>query len=704
MPDNNGRRLGKGLLVVGALVILAAVWLINEVPHWKLEHAVRTKLSEGVPKIASVQDARIDAIERSRASLAPNRMPTLELYFSVSPKNLEQVLPALLKDHIPAIKSAKLIMGHQELIIDVAFEHFEQRYKARIRGNAIVHTTVAVANGKLKLISHVSDLEIKSVSIGRLGNVSIIAAAFNADVSELKRQIDAQLDQPPDPIPLSIVQTVQPKDVLSDAGFMNVSGPDITLAAAVGTSAILIDDDGLHVVANLIELTPSRTKRVIEELKTIAEQMKTARGQLSSEQIAMLSKCSSKPVIDSAEEAEEYNGFLKACSALKDSGDVELAIAKKSGMSAADVEHEFTMLVGEFQKSAKIIASLDELGWGKTDIAVSKSFVSSTLNDFANDPHYKGTYRPTDTSFANRQEVTTDKAPDLKCDDIQCNPDYGKCVPTWSCEGRGCPGGCGLFDVGCHAWKPICEALKAAEQTGCMADKVRFQTQCNATTALDKATCETKKAGCKTNQEWLNTWSEKQIGLVESSGLVQALTVNFEVNSFNTSALLDQVTIGAVFSASGEINGNAKFTPRDLGNLACVGQWNAGLHAGITSNTSSYSITSKLVRVERQGEDLVLTYTSDPLPIDIKFHPSPFQALLDNNPKLYIQCAGGVIGRLSGTGFKEDYPYTIPSKETKLHFAKNTTIILGTTLDLYPEWGGTSKVIRFLPHSPRWKL
>jgi hypothetical protein len=308
-----------------------------------------------------------------------------------------------------------------------------------------------------------------------------------------------------------------------------------------------------------------------------------------------------------------------------------------------------------------------------------------------------------DFPFAFRQELRSDKASNLNCDKIPCDCSADT-EPHWNCEGRGCPSDCAWYDVGCHAWKPACEGLKAAEKGACELDKARYRVQKNAENVGAQALWQANVTACNVNQQWLNTWSETQIGLAEVSGEVKRLAVGFEVKSFQVDPSLASFAVNSTFSATADVDSSVKFTPRDFGNLACLSQWNGDLAGEVKMEPLDFVVTSRLVQVSNESDHVALTFASDQVPTVIKFSPPPFQAVLDHNPKLYVLCTGGVIAKVTGAGSRDTFDYTVPSRKVSLRIPGGDFGILGTTIYYKPSWPHNAKTIRFKLASPIWKL
>jgi hypothetical protein len=518
-------------------------------------------------------------------------------------------------------------------------------------------------------------------------------------ISNVSSQI---VQESSDNLSFSPIRTLTPKEVLGDENFTDLTGNTINLRAGLGVVTVFVDDDGFHALANVVSLTPGRFKEVIDELRRTPPNTSTV---LSSKQTAVLSQCQVPVTPHNQKEQNDYEEFKKFCN--------EIEIARKQASpamtatttvtSTRSVDDLYEELTKQFRLRAEELDTVNNLLWSKTGVFVSKNLIAKTLNELAGDPHYGGVYRPVDFPFAFRQELRTEKASNLNCDKIPCNCSADT-DPHWNCEGRGCPSDCAWYDVGCHAWKPVCEGLKAADQGTCKLDKERYKLQKQAENQAARILWNANVIACNANQLWLNKWSETQIGLAEVNGAVKRLAVGFEVKSFQVDPSLTAFAVNSTYRATADVNSSIKFTPRDFGNLTCFSQWSGDLIGEVKMEPLDFVVNSKLAQVSNEPDHVALTFASDPVTTRIKFSPAPFQAVLDHNPKLYVWCTGGVIAKLVGAGSTDTFEYTVPSRRIPMKIPGGDFSVLGTTLYYKPSWSDNTKTIHFRLASPIWKL
>jgi hypothetical protein len=677
-----------------------AVYLL--LPSTRLERRIRNEVNKKWPPARNPADAQLAAINNALSSVDKSAMPTADAYVGVSKETLQEVVPDLMKAQFPEVRDVSISLGNQEVISDVTFEIKKDKPPFILKGSAKLHCSAVVKNGAWTLRPVATEVRLRSVKVKGLPEVSFIVPIANSVLATFVQNVSSQVvKETSDKISFSPMRSLTPKEVLGDEHYTDLTGNTINLRAGLGTVSVLVDQEGLHVLGNIVPLAPARFKEVMAELK---EKPPTAATILSSKQSAVLSQCDVPASIHNQKEQDDYEEFKKFCA--------EVAVSRKqappetASISAAgnsSVQERYSQLVKEFRLRAQEVDTLENLKWNKSGVFISKSFIAQTLNDFAGDPHYAGVYQPADYPFNFRQEVRSDKAPDLKCDDIPCNCTQDT-EPHWNCEGRGCPSDCAWYDAGCHAWKPVCEGLKAADKGTCELDKGRYRLQKNIENQGARELYEAKKAGCNVNQQWLNTWSETQIGLAEVNGDVKRLAVSFEVKSFQISPSLTEFSVNSTFKATSEVTSTVKFTPRDFGNLACVAQWTGAMNGEVSMDPLDFLVKSKLVDATNEKDYALLMFASEDVATKIKFAPPPFQAVLDHNPLLYIGCTGGVIGKLVGAGSKDTFDYIVPTRRIPMKIPGGDFSLFGTTIYYRPVWTIDSKSVRLKVSSPIWKL
>jgi hypothetical protein len=693
----------KYFLAIAILFLAGLVFAVYYFrPASRLERRIKAEINAKWPPAQNLTESQLKAVTNALDSLDKGKLPSADMYIEVSKAALQEIVPDLVKARVPQVKRVLIRLGRQEIIANLEFELTHEKPSLTLKGTAVIHNTVTIKNGMWTLTPIASGVNLKSVKFGGLPEVSFITHIANDILAKFISNVSAQIVQESsDNLSFSPIRTLSPKEVLGDENFTDLTGNMINLRAGIGAIAVFVDDDGFHALANVVPLSPVRFKEVIDELRKKPPDASTL---LSPKQTAVLSACAVPVTTHNQKEQDDYQEFKKFCE--------EMDLARKQAPSAVSagtvtsprsVSDIYQDVAKQFRSRAEEVDTIDNLLWSKTGVFVSKSLVARILNEMAGDPHYGGVYRPVDFPFAFRQELRTEKASNLNCDKIPCNC-TADTEPHWNCEGRGCPSDCAWYDVGCHAWKPVCEGLKAADKGTCNLDKGRYRVQKNAENAGAQALWNANVAACNVNQQWLNTWSETQIGLAEVTGEVKRLAVGFEVKSFQVDPSLASFAVNSTFNATADVNSSIKFTPRDFGNLVCLSQWSGDLIGEVKMEPLDFVVTSKLAQVTNESDHVALMFASDQVPTKIKFSPPPFQAVLDHNPKLYVWCTGGVIAKLVGAGSKDTFEYTVPSRKVPLRIPGGDFSVLGTTIYYKPSWSDNTKTIRFKLGSPIWKL
>ncbi len=701
IPKHGSR---KYLLVSIAILFLAGLIFAFYYfrPASRLGRLVKSEINSKWPRAQDLAGSQLRAVTNALENLDKERLTSADMYLGVSRAALQEVVPGLVKARVPQVKDVSITLGRQEVIANIEFELTHTKPPLTLKGTTVVHNIVTIKNGMWTLTPIASEVKLRSVKFSGLPELSFIVGIANDILTKFIGNVSAQIVQESsDNLSFNPIRTLSPKEVLGDENFTDLTGNMINLRAGIGAVAVFVDEDGFHALANVVPLSPARFKEVVDELRQKPPDASTV---LSSKQTAVLSQCGVPVTTHNQKEQEDYEEFKKFC------GEMELArkqappqMSAAPATSPRSFANVYQEVARQFRSRAEEVDTIDNLLWSKTGVFVAKSLVAKTLNELASDPHYGGVYRPVDFPFAFRQELRTDKASNLNCDKIPCNCSADT-EPHWNCEGRGCPSDCAWYDVGCHAWKPVCEGLKAADKGACELDKGRYRVQKNAENVGAQVLWQANVAACNVNQQWLNTWSETQIGLAEVSGQVKRLAVGFEVKSFTVDPSLASFSVNSTFKATADVNSSVKFTPRDFGNLACLSQWSGDLIGEVKMEPLDFVVTSKLAQVSNESDHVGLTFASEQVSTRIKLSPPPFQAVLDHNPKLYVLCTGGVVAKLVGAGSNDTFEYVVPSRRAPMRIPGGDFSILGTTLYYKPTWSDNAKSIRFKLASPIWKL
>jgi hypothetical protein len=618
-----------------------------------------------------------------------------DLYVGVRGTDIDDHLPALLMAKVPEIKALKITTRPQELVFDADFDGAFESGKAQMKGRAIVHVAASLAGSRITLSPTFTRIVLSRVKYKKTDIPTDVVAILNAALERFRTNINGAIKDEVIDVTSSFVGEFDPKALAENQpNIRNVYGSPLKVNSGIADSALLIDLDGLHVLADVVNLP----KAAFEEASAALIAMSKAdpdekeglsakanrEARLSSTQRAVLDNCETYRRFAGAPAAAD---LIKACDVLETKLLAAQAVTAASAPVGPITEEELQRLHTEvksaFIAKSAALGTQGELRWTSTAAAVSKSFLSEGVNALSTDTQFGLVYDVPKNYLHFKEELQTGPAPSLKCDDNTTNCDNEcarNCDPGWTCAERGCPSDCGVFDVGCHAWKPVCEVLKATEKAGCQADQVRYRAQCEAGRGVCLIGCEARKvaeiAGCKLNQAWLDAWANKNVGDFQGTVAMEGTAVDFRIASpatgqpaFEISAQLDSITIHSSVAARGDVLADMEFLPKDLGHILCIARWNARLTGSVSSAINPLEIRatvapdqeSQAVDPSNTAKSLRLVLKMAPVDVPIKVCGPvpglpgscvpPIPALLAQNPHVGVVCAPAVVLGLTGELF-----------------------------------------------------
>ena len=231
-----------------------------------------------------------------------------------------------------------------------------------------------------------------------------------------------------------------------------------------------------------------------------------------------------------------------------------------------------------------------------------------------------------------------------------CNTDctrriYVPC-PTWSKPLRQCPKS--WDDPGCLAGKVACN-VKADAQYG------KCQLDCNTKANLKKADCdrlaEMEVLGCNLGRE-IQRFLAEVGGIGRIGGEVRAIGV---VRTDRQAIKLSQDKPSAIFSprlnAQLKIDGSLQFTPYDIGHLlVCPAKGKAKFRTTALVPSQQPNIGASVVEMTNNHTDgsLDLKLDISPFKLSAKLLPAPVDAILRDNPHLFVVCNPVLSAAVSG--------------------------------------------------------
>jgi hypothetical protein len=306
---------------------------------------------------------------------------------------------------------------------------------------------------------------------------------------------------------------------------------------------------------------------------------------------------------------------------------------------------------------------------------------------------------------------TRDCAPTRECTPIR------DCTPSASCDVQVDQRDCSvclihnIFTGGCsqRGNDPVCEAAKAAQNTGyaaakaaCEAQKSAAKADCERIKGQDRLDCERlktqDKAQCEAEKEGQRLACETQKGaLVARTGNIgnvegsvagtSSLRLCFENVHF--SAALDKFSLTLAASGSAALNTHFQFVPLDVGgHILCPFEWTADKNITTSVPPQSVGASVTLVR-ETDGGALAYRGRLDELPMKLHFQPSALSLVLQNvNFDLACPVTAGLTNGLAlGLApfipeFLKDYTYKLAPLTFSFAPDLPAASILGHSVDL----------------------
>lgn len=575
--------------VVLALVVLAASFSgCSELTR---------RINEQFPPVSSA-DRQSEATDLAAKSLAA--IQRADAYAAISDADLGGQLSKVLAASDPRIRSVSLRAGKQEIVADVDFDGDFPEARAALAGTATVHAAMAVDGTSLVVKPSASAVRIRQARIADKGSIDAALPLINAALRRFLDNINGRIAAQKYPLDFSVVQSLKPADFFRNVpGVTGVSGSTIDFALALGPSAVLIDGDGVHVIAQLgAPATPPAATNAPD-----------GSGNLDERHAAL---------------ARAFRGRVDA-----DLGPLPSGI------------------------------------WSRSAAAVGKQAIAGTINRSLGNATLCVSYAAPPVRQGFNQIIRTEPAPDLGCErNARSCSQAGDCNPNWNCRD------CQPWDVPCHI-----------ERGGCEADKVRYRTQCEAEKEGRRLDCErlkaTEIAGCKINQTWLNQFGSMEIGRVEGDVGVNNAVARACFRGLTMTGDLSRVDVATTVAADVPVQANVKFTPYNLANIACLGQWSGSVSAAARVAEEplnlNATVTPSRTADGRLQLDLAGAASSS---IRGRIEPPPLSALLSQNPSLTVVCAPAVgAAKIAGVIDPKNDPFAQNAFEVPLPAQKMPLVV-----------------------------
>jgi hypothetical protein len=523
------------------------------------------------------------------------------------------------------------------------------------------------------------------------------------------------------PLQLRSVQVIDTAQLLQGLDLIaSAQGTKVGVDVALGASAVLIDPQGIHVLADAMVLTQ-------QELDALEDELATKTPEPTGSAAPTLLSASATPLSPSP--------FL--CRSLPDFPDTRAQRLRKLCRqqkpaaarlrAAAPVQQGLDGLYEQYQKTfldkVELIDSPESLFWDQTAVAISRRALAADLNKILSlaqasadlhFPRYEGEVRET---------LRTPTPPDLKCAE-----NAGGCESVFQFrpyEPRGCDSDCTItncfgpswarvcvpgVDLGCQGRKIDCERLKEQERLAYEGEKAAALVAWTAR----KDACELAKAatlaGCQANQAWLDLAGDQDVGEIQARWQADDGEIHLSFDSLRVGDDLGSFAVHTTVSGSTSLGADFTFVPHDAGHLACVAQWSGRVHATAHLPLTDVNLAGGLTSLQNEGGSLILTFILSGQSLDFKVEPPPLLAVMAQNPQIAAYCpvpAGifaGIIqpanpvailglAQLGEEARKNTFSYALGEREVTLEIPARTLQIGSQEVRLVPVWQPSSLVI-----------
>jgi len=633
------------------------------------------------------------------------------LYASLSAADLQAHLPAFLETEFKAgmgsgkAQVAKVELRDQEIVVWTAFEIARPEARVSLFGEAEVHCAAAIERGALVLRPSASTVHLTSARLGDGPlNLDLLKALLVPLMKGFLGDVSHVLETRRVPLRLAGLQSVDLVGLLEGTGsLIDVHAKPVDLNVGLGATTLLVDADGIHVLADAVVLTPERFARTVDELLENLERGETPR--LTSAQLAALGECGQPLPLPESRALT----FAAVCAAHSSLAQVESPTPAETPEEAeAVLRSELDAFRKKFLDKVDEIEPVARLPKDRTLVAISRKQLAAGLNEILQGLVVQATVRPPGTHAPiPPQTIRTPPKTDLHCDQVG-----GACPSRFEFRDyvpRGCPSNCGLFDLGCHRDKLECEVVKESEKRAYDAERLKAL----AEFGLEKAACEAVKAGkqigCSVNQEWLESVAGLDVGELRGDVQVQDVEVPLTLDEVTLGTDLETLGVRLSVTGGGEVSGGLTVVPRNLGKIACTAPLDATLTARVHLPQQQRTLQLRRTGAGTEtGDELRLTYQLSETSLDLQIDPPPIKAFLQQNAeRLALSCPlpGAILSQLKGFpgidlnfGFslrdeilRDTFPFPVPAQEIPLVIPSQTVPIGdGEPIRLIPSWGEKS--------------
>ena len=642
------------------------------------------------------------------------------LYAGVNQKDLQSFLPDDIRSKIADLTQVTLTLGQQEVVVTGSFELRPTDDDLKIVGEVEAHCAASVEEGSLILRPSASRIVVRSIERQGTQAPDSLLSVVNTIVDKFLLNLNGAIQAQRVPLQLRSVQVIDTAQLLKGLDLVtSAQGTKIGVDIALGASAVLIDPQGIHVVADAIVLTQQELDMLEHELAAKAPGPSgPAAAMPLSTSVKTLSRsplCGSLPDYPDA----RVQRLRKLCHQQKPPA------AKLSAATLA--QEDLDTLYKQYQKTfldkAELIDHQENLFWNQTAVAISRRSLAADLNKVLNLAQASADLHFSRYEGEVKETLTTPAPPDLKCVE-----NAGACESIFQFrpyEPRGCDSDCMTtncfgpswarvcvpgVDLGCQGRKIDCERLKEQERLAYEAEKAAALTAWT----VRKDACELAKAatlaGCQINQAWLNLAGNQDVGEIQARWQADDGEMHLSFDGLHVGDDFGSFAVHATVSGGASLGADFTFVPHNAGNLACVAQWSGRVHAIAHLPLTDVNLTGILTPPKNEDGRLILTFTLSEQNLDFKVEPPPILALVTQNPQIAAYCpvptsifAGtaqpanpvAIFGatKLGEEAHKDTFPYKLGEREVTLEIPARTLQIGSQEVRLVPTLQSSSLVI-----------
>jgi hypothetical protein len=666
-----------------ALLGLATATVVGM--KWWVDRGVGTILVNALT--LPTQNARTVALSATRSSLGGVTAPNV--YSFIAQQEIEAAINAALaqrreearSDEAVVLESAAVLVRPEGIGITLPFHTQRALSSAEFAGSVEMDVAPSANGAYIELHPIAARVRLDRLRLGPWGFSSqewttrAAVGVLNGVVTIAARRI-ARLSVP---LTLGSIRSIDIAKVIPGAT-VDGGGP-LSVRLGADEMALVTGDGGLHILGRLITLSDAEFESIVSALEAIKAKAPNAPtavrdcgecgfGNGVGEYFACARRravCAARtrlgtPNTDlrlTAPQAlvlsEFRNDPLRA-----DIYDFFEPLLTPYGAVDADPPGELT----DIQYATEIRAILQEVlkrrgevedpatlpTGGTTHVAVSRRFLSQALVTVLQPMMSVPLSIAIDDRTASLDApVSVGPAPDLRCTE-NARP----CESEFSFEAepnRGCAGGCSTtsrhcifgqcvdvpgIDLACEGARIDCNRLKEQEKAGWAIRRGAAFAAWKARKDVCEALKITEIAGCRLNQEWLNTWGGQTIGDLDGVATFSRGRANFRFDDVVVAEDLSSISVASTMGGGAHVQAAVVYKPADTiqGRIVCVANWGGDLSADVGLKPQPVTLVATL-EPDPAGGILV---RSAPQELVVSTAPPPGIALLKDLPQIAVVC------------------------------------------------------------------